>query len=145
MPDCGTWEVKKMCDQEDGCGTNGTLPDWIYSYELYWCCDPEAEKEFWDAVGNGVGNGVGNAIGKAVGTVLLWLSIGIVAGCIAICRCWYRRRARMAHTATAHAIREPLIVVEPEMMASGVEIQATATQVNPKVPPFDATCGGLLS
>ena len=127
-PDCGDWDMKRMCDPDSpdtddniGCVANvdlGFLGD--VTFQGYWCCDPEAEKAFWDG------------IGKAVGTALLWLGIGIVLCCIAICRCCYRRRARMAQTATAHAFHEPLIMVEPEMMASGVEIQATATQVNPK-------------
>ena len=85
----------------------------------YYCCNPDAEKAAWDFLN----------------TALTALGVCIVLCFIAICRGCYRRRARMAHTATAHPLYEPLIVVgqvEPEVMAPGVEIQATATQVNPK-------------
>ena len=71
------------------------------------------------------------------GHVIL-LVIGLV---ICICRCCWladavdrwcsRRPIRMAQNVTAHALHEPLIVVEPEMPPGG-EIQATATQVSPQ-------------
>ena len=110
-PYCGNWDMVTCQDdpfEDDGCDT-----------DLYWCCDPVAQEQFSDFV---------NTANTAI-------TVCIVLCCIAICRCCYRRRARMAHTATAQALREPLIVVgqvEPEVMAPGVEIQATATQVNPK-------------
>ena len=75
------------------------------------------------------------------GHVIL-LVIGLV---ICICRCCWladavdrwcsRRPIGRAKNVTAHPLHEPLIVVgqvEPEVMAPGVEIQATATQVNPR-------------